>query len=54
MHRDRFGKTDRLAHQPLEACAQCEMCALDVLRGAFARAVDFGGEVPFVGIGMKR
>src|SRR5262249_6170688 len=34
---------------PLEARAQREMFALDLLRVALAGAVDFGGEVPFVG-----
>src|SRR4051812_45262903 len=46
---DRFGKADRLAHQPLETRAQGEMFTLDLLRVVFARAVDCGSEMPLVG-----
>lgn len=48
MHRQRLGKADCLAYQPLEAGAQCEMFAPNLLRVALTRTVDCRGEIPFV------
>jgi len=48
MHEHRFRETDCFAREPLEASAQGELFALDLLRLHFADGVGGGGEVTVV------
>ena len=48
MQLGRFGEADRLACEPLDAGAQCQMLALNLLRIALSRNVSFGGQMPSV------
>ena len=44
MQLGRFGEADRLACEPLDAGAQCQMLALNLLRIAFPRHMNFRGQ----------
>ena len=45
MQLGRFGEADRLACEPLDAGAQCQMLALNLLRIAFPRHMNFRGQI---------
>jgi hypothetical protein len=48
VHLDRPGKANRFACESLDARAQCQMLALNLLRIALSRNVSFGGQMPSV------
>ena len=44
MQLGRFGEANRFACEPLDAGAQCQMLALNLLRIAFPRHMNFRGQ----------